>query len=94
MLGQLGTLLVVRSDPHATYSLRPGRNVWLLRALAAEAVLLLAIVYLLPLQRAFGTASLPLQYWPLLLLVVPVILAVELLRRRLAKELGSGSGPK
>jgi magnesium-transporting ATPase (P-type) len=84
MLGQLGTLLVVRSDSHATYSLRPGKNVWLLRALAVEAVLLLAIIYLPPLQMAFQTAAMPLYYWPLLFLIVPIILIVELLRRRLA----------
>jgi magnesium-transporting ATPase (P-type) len=81
MIGQLGTLLVCRSAFHDRFSLSPGRNPWLIRALAAEVVVLLAIIYLPPLQAAFSAGPVPAVFWAGLLLIVPLVLLLELGRR-------------
>jgi sodium/potassium-transporting ATPase subunit alpha len=82
MVGQLGTLIVCRSAFHGRLSLRPGRNPWLLRALLAEAAILLAIIYLPPLQAAFSSAAMPVEYWIALLSVIPLVLVIEAVRRQ------------
>ncbi|MHB1475941.1 MAG: cation-translocating P-type ATPase, partial [Dermatophilaceae bacterium] len=65
-----------RSDHHSVFD-HPFANKWLNLALLWEAGLLLAIVYVPPLQAAFGTHPLSVADWltvtPLALTVVPVL---------------------
>ncbi|BDG03004.1 cation-translocating P-type ATPase [Anaeromyxobacter oryzae] len=78
---QVGNVLACRSERTSALRLaRPGRL--LAAGIAVEVALLLAIVYLPPLQAMFGTAPLPGAAWPWLLACAPATL--------LADEVGKG----
>jgi len=89
VLCQMGNLFACRSERLSVFSIR-GRNPLLAWGLAVEAAVLLAVVFLPPLQGAFGTAPLPAAAWPLLLVGPAALLAVDeavkaLGRRRAAR---------
>jgi len=79
---QVGNLFACRSERVSAFALRWFRNrlIWL--GIAVEWVLLVAIMYVPPLQRIFAT--LPLANWQWLLLVVcpPIMLFAEELRKQ------------
>jgi Ca2+-transporting ATPase len=90
VLCQMGNLFACRSERLSVFTVR-GRNPLLKYGLAVEAVLLLAVLYLPPLQRVFATAPLPALLWPVLLLGPVLLLAVDesakwVGRRRLARR--------
>jgi magnesium-transporting ATPase (P-type) len=84
--GQLGTMITVHSNLIALPWKGRKHNRWLAFAILLEIGLLVAMVYLPPLQMALGTASLPPTVWVMLYSVVPIILLLELLRRTIAKR--------
>jgi potassium/sodium efflux P-type ATPase len=85
MAGQLATLIIVRSDVRSNFTLFGTRNKWILRALLIEMAMLLALIYLPFLQTIFRTAAIPPIYWVLLYSIVPVLLAIEVLRRAITR---------
>ena len=90
VLCQMGNLFACRSERLSVLSIR-GRNPLLAWGLAVEAAVLLAVVFLPPLQGVFGTAPLPPGTWPWLLLGPAALLAVDegakaLGRRRAARR--------
>jgi Ca2+-transporting ATPase len=64
-----------RSDRHTLFR-RPFANRWLNLAIMWELLLLAGVVYLPFMQKAFGTFSLPLSVWPVLLGVAVTIIPV------------------
>ncbi|MEI8206640.1 MAG: HAD-IC family P-type ATPase, partial [Kiritimatiellales bacterium] len=64
-----------RSDRHSMFR-RPFANKWLNMAISWELLLLAVIVYLPFMHKPFGTFSLPLSVWPVLLSVAATIIPV------------------
>ena len=78
-----------RSDRHSVLH-KPFANKWLNWAIFAEVLVLLVIVYLPILHRPFGTYSLPLVDWVIVIIlafsVSPVLEAVKWLERRMYRR--------
>jgi len=82
VVSQMGNLFACRSERLSAFRVpRGNRLLWV--GLALETVLLAAVVYLPPLQRIFGTASLPAVTWPVLLLAPAALLAVDAAAKRI-----------
>jgi phosphoserine phosphatase len=86
MAGQLGTLFATRTNVTSAFSLNPLRNRWLLPGIAAATAMLLAIVYLPPLQAVFLTRAFPPLTWLYLYSFVPVILLFEETRKLVVRR--------
>jgi len=79
--GQVGAGFAFRTDRRSVFSIGLFSNRFLLVGIAFEVVLLLAIVYLPPLQRVFHTLAVDPRLW-LLLAVLPVmVLGAEEVRK-------------
>jgi len=76
VLCQMGNLFACRSERLSFLSIR-GRNPLLAWGLAVEGALLLAVIFVPPLQDVFATAPLPAAAWPYLLLGPLALLAVD-----------------
>ncbi len=78
-----------RSDRHSVLN-HPFANKWLNWAILAELLVLLVIVYLPVLHRPFGTYSLPLVDWVLIIVlsfsVSPVLELVKWFERRIYRR--------
>ncbi len=70
---QIGNGLAVRTERTSTFSVGLFSNRYVNLGILSEIVIILALVYLPPLQRIFGTEPFASRYW-LLLLPVPVAL--------------------
>ncbi|NYB52092.1 MAG: cation transporting ATPase C-terminal domain-containing protein, partial [Methanobacteriaceae archaeon] len=57
------------------------KNKWILRGIAFSIIILLAIIYLPPLQGIFGTTALGLNEWLYLLTFVPIMFLADELRK-------------
>jgi Ca2+-transporting ATPase len=77
MVGQLGTLFATRTNVKSAFSVSPLKNKWLLRAVAVELVILLAIVYVPFLNPIFMTGPVPPIMWPFMFTIVPIIILFE-----------------
>lgn len=88
---QVGNLFAQRSGRAsiASVGLLGNRLLWL--GVAVEVALIVALVYLPPLQRVFGTAPLPAQSWLLLLALTPLLLVADELRKAAARASGAGA---
>ncbi|MBE3143772.1 MAG: HAD-IC family P-type ATPase, partial [Planctomycetes bacterium] len=78
-----------RSDRHSVLN-KPFANKWLNWAILAELLVMFVIVYLPVLQRPFGTYSLPLMDWVIVVVlafsVSPVLEAVKWVERRIYRR--------
>jgi magnesium-transporting ATPase (P-type) len=81
MAGQLGNLIATRTNVKSTLSLSLTRNRWMLPSIAAELMILIAIVYVPFIQPVFGTKALTLIEWVYLFSFAPVILLLEEARK-------------
>ena len=81
MAGQLGNLFATRTNIRSTFTLSLTRNRWLLPSIAAELMILAAIVYVSFIQPVFGTAALQPIEWLYLFSFAPVILLLEEARK-------------
>jgi len=81
---QIGNLFAQRSERLSIFrvGLSGNRMIWL--GIAVEVALLLAIVHLPPLQRAFGTARLPAACWLFAAATVPLLPLADGVRGRAA----------
>lgn len=86
MIGQLGNLFSARSSSRSAFQLSPLRNQWLLPGLLALFAIMAVIIYVPLLQPLFGTAPLLLSDWLFLLLLAPMALLSEELRKMLARR--------
>jgi Ca2+-transporting ATPase len=77
MAGQLGTLIAVRTSVQSAFSLKFGRNKWLLPAITLELIILMVLIYVPFLGQTFYTAPLEPIYWLCLFSLVPAIILVE-----------------
>lgn len=85
-----------RSDRHSVFR-RPLANRWLNLAILWELLLLAGVIYLPFLQKPFGTISIPLTVWPVLLgvavTIIPVLEAVKwAIRQGWIREAQGASG--
>jgi Ca2+-transporting ATPase len=81
--GQIGNALACRSEESFLHQLGWFSNPLLLAGIAAEILLILAMVYLPPLARLFGHAPLPPYAWIGLAFYAPCIYFLERLRKML-----------
>jgi potassium/sodium efflux P-type ATPase len=86
MIGQLGNLFSARSSSRSAFQLSPLRNRWLFPGILALFAIMVAIIYTPFLQPLFGTAPLLPSDWLFLLLLAPVALLLEELRKALARR--------
>jgi magnesium-transporting ATPase (P-type) len=85
MMGQVGNLFSTRTSSLSAFRLSPSRNPWIARGVLVLFIVLAAIVYVPFLQSIFGTAPLLPSDLFFLLLLIPVILLVEELRKVLTR---------
>jgi len=81
MAGQLGNLFATRTNIRSSFTLSLTRNRWLLPSIAAELMILAAIVYVPFIQPVFGTTNLQPIEWLYLFSFAPVILLLEEARK-------------
>jgi magnesium-transporting ATPase (P-type) len=74
MLGQLGNVFSIRAGSRSILSSNPIKNKWILIGSAVMLLMLACIVYLPPLQSAFGTAPLASIDWVILLSVTLIVI--------------------
>jgi len=75
----LGYVITARSVYDSAFTLNPFSNKWLLAGIGATISTGLILVYLPAAQAIFKTASLPLEWWPVILLaLIPGFLIIEL----------------
>jgi len=87
MMGQLGNLFSARTSSISAFKLSPFRNRWILPGILAMFAVLAAVIYVPFLQPLFGTAPLlPLDLL-FLLLIAPVVLLMEELRKMLKRRI-------
>jgi magnesium-transporting ATPase (P-type) len=86
MIGQLGNLFSARSSSRSAFQLSPLRNRWLFLGILALFAIMAAIIYIPFLQPLFGTAPLLSSDWLFLLLLAPIALLLEELRKVLARR--------
>ncbi len=79
---QIGNVFACRSERTSIFSLGFFSNPLIWLGIAAELVLMLAIIYIPPLQKIFGTAPLETWQWSLLIICPPLILGVDEIRKR------------
>jgi magnesium-transporting ATPase (P-type) len=89
---QIGNLFAQRTERVSLFRVGLGGNRLLYAGIAAEVALLLAIVYLPPLQRAFGTAPPPAGAWLLALATTPLLVAADELRKRWQRHRNRATG--
>ena len=83
--GQMGNLLACRSFGVSIFRLPLRRNPLLLLSLVVEAMALLALVYVPPLQRVFSFAAPGPRDWLFVVLLLPVLPLIDELRKRLQR---------
>jgi P-type Ca2+ transporter type 2C len=83
---QIGNLFAQRTEQLSMFRLGlfSNRLIWI--GIAAELVLVFAIVYVPPLQRIFGTTAFPLHYWLFLFAWTPLLLVAEEIRKRVVSR--------
>ena len=83
---QVGNLFAQRTTLASVFRARLPANRLLWAGIAVEIALLLAIVYLPPLQRLFGTGGIPLEGWLFLLPWAPALLLADEGRKAFARR--------
>lgn len=83
---QDGNVFACRSERTSIFQLGffNNRLIWL--GIATEWILILAIIFLKPLENIFGTAPFPMWQWLLLLICPPILLGAEELRKILSRK--------
>jgi len=89
VMAQMGNVLACRTSKASLFRTSWTSNRWIWVCMAAQALITVAIVYLGPLQRIFGTASLKLQDWLYLLILPFAVIAAEELRKLLSRRFSS-----
>jgi magnesium-transporting ATPase (P-type) len=86
VMSQMGNLLGCQTTRTSTFEVGVFKNKWILRGLIFAVAVLLAIIYIPPLQAIFGTTPLGLIEWIVLLSFVPIMFFAEELRKFLVRK--------
>jgi Ca2+-transporting ATPase len=88
---QDGNVFACRSERTSIFRLGFFSNPLIWVGIAVEWMLILAIIYVVPLQKIFATAPLSPWQWSLLILCPPLILMADELRKRVVYRMGDRS---
>lgn len=86
VMAQMGNLLGCQTTRTSTFEVGVFKNKWIVRGVAFSVAILLAIVYLPPLQGIFNTIALGIREWMVLLSFVPLMFLAEELRKFLVRR--------
>jgi P-type Ca2+ transporter type 2C len=86
VLAQMGNLLGSQTSRTSVFEVGVFKNKWILRGIAFSVTVLLAIVYIPPLQGIFGTTTLGLYEWLYLLTFVPIMFLADEVRKYLIRR--------
>ncbi|HOI40572.1 MAG TPA: cation-transporting P-type ATPase [Methanobacterium sp.] len=81
VLAQMGNLLGCQTNRTSVFQVGIFKNKWILRGIAFSVAVILAIIYIPPLQGIFGTAALGLNEWLYLLTFVPIMFVADEVRK-------------
>jgi P-type Ca2+ transporter type 2C len=81
VLAQMGNLLGCQTSRTSVFDVGVFKNRWILRGIAFSVAVLLAIIYIPPLQGIFGTTALGLYEWLYLLTFVPIMFMADEVRK-------------
>jgi Ca2+-transporting ATPase len=85
---QMGNVFACRSERVSIFRLGFFSNPLIWTGIAVEWALILAIIYVVPLQKIFATAPLTPWQWSLLIFCPPLILMADELRKRVVYRMG------
>ncbi len=86
VLAQMGNLLGCQTNRTSVLDVGIFKNRWILRGIAFSVAVMLAIIYIPPLQDIFGTTALGLIEWLYLLTFVPIMFLAEELRKYMVRR--------
>ena len=86
VLAQMGNLLGSQTSRTSVFKVGVFKNKWILRGIAFSVTVLLAIIYIPPLQGIFGTTTLGLYEWLYLLTFVPIMFLADEVRKYLLRR--------
>jgi P-type Ca2+ transporter type 2C len=94
---QVGNVFACRTERESVFRVGLFSNSRILYGIVAEVGLLIGLIVVPPLQRAFNTAALSFSEWSVLLAPPPLMLALEegrkwVVRRKVARCAGVGDG--
>ena len=89
MMGQVGNVFARRSQRESAFTLSPRRNRWLLPAIAGTLGILLAYIYVPLFHDILQTSSLSLAAWVLPLTLVPLVVAMEEVRKLVGRAVAA-----
>ncbi|MFA0833170.1 MAG: cation-translocating P-type ATPase [Methanobacterium formicicum] len=86
VLAQMGNLLGCQTNRTSVLEVGIFKNRWIIRGIAFSVAVLLAIIYIPPLQGIFGTTALGLYEWLYLLTFVPIMFLADELRKYMVRK--------
>ena len=86
VLAQMGNLLGCQTSRTSVFEVGVFKNKWILRGIAFSVAVLLAIIYIPPLQGIFGTAALGLYEWLYLITFVPIMFLADEVRKYFVRK--------
>lgn len=87
VMGQIGAVLCCRTVRSSIFSRRFFANPLVFAAIGAEILVLLAVMYLPPLARVFGTTPIAPEMWLFALIFVPAMIVLDELRKLIARSM-------
>jgi magnesium-transporting ATPase (P-type) len=81
VMAQMGNLLGCQTSRTSVFEVGIFKNKWILRGIVFSVTILLAIIYIPPLQGIFKTAALGLAEWLYLISFVPIMFLADELRK-------------
>jgi len=86
VLAQMGNLLGCQTSRTSVFEVGVFKNKWIIRGIAFSVAVLLAIIYLPPLQGIFGTTALGLNEWLYLITFVPIMFLADEVRKYFVRK--------
>lgn len=87
VMGQIGAVLCCRTVRRSIFTGRFFANPLVFAAIGAEILVLLAVMYLPPLSRVFGTTPIAPDMWLFALIFIPVMIILDELRKLISRSL-------
>jgi magnesium-transporting ATPase (P-type) len=86
VLAQMGNLLGCQTNRTSVLEVGIFKNRWIIMGIIFSVAVLLAIIYIPPLQGIFGTTTLGLYEWLYLLTFVPIMFMADELRKYIVRK--------
>jgi magnesium-transporting ATPase (P-type) len=93
VMAQMGNLLGCQTSRTSVFSLGVFKNKWIIRGFLFAMAVLLAIIYLPPLQGIFGTTPLGIWEWLYILSFIPIMFLAEELRKFVVRRRSEDQKP-